>query len=298
MKNFTLVITLLILSAVGYSQNCPSYVDALFFNVSGKNTFLVVADVNELQNFKYFVYCDGQLINSGCREIKGLANQVGIASAPVAPCSGTYTYKLVFSAGACGSGNPECDTISAPQGGPLPVVLGKFGIQRRSSGVELRWETEQEINSSRFEIQRSIGIKGFETVGSINAKGNTSTLSSYSFSDRSNNTTGVSFYRIKMIDIDGTHAYTSIKSVKGSGVASEFRIFPNPTTANATISINDLNEPVTINVMDRSGRLVKTVSLTNSNQVVLSNLQKGNYIIRMTGKESGETTVRQLSVLK
>jgi hypothetical protein len=111
---------------------------------------------------------------------------VGIASAPVAKCKGTYIYKLVFLEGICGSGNPECDTISAPQGNLLPVVLGNFGVQRKSSEDELRWETEQEINSKSFEIQRSIGIKGFQSIGTVSAKGNTSSLNKYAFKDKTN----------------------------------------------------------------------------------------------------------------
>ncbi|MEO7800777.1 MAG: T9SS type A sorting domain-containing protein [Ginsengibacter sp.] len=298
MKNFTLLVAFCLTIVSGFAQRCPNYVDVLFYPVAGKSTFVVVADVDQQSNFKYFVYCNGVLINQGCRDISSIADQVGIASAAVARCNGIYTYKLVFSDGVCGSGNPPCDTVSAPQGNPLPVVLGNFGVQRKPAAVELRWETEQEINSGRFEIQRSIGLKGFQSIGTIDAKGNTSSLNTYSFNDKTNVSSSVSFYRIKMIDLDGTYSYTSIKSVKGSGIASDFKVFPNPTTSAATVSINDLSEPVTISVMDHSGRLVKKVSLTNSNQVHLNNLQKGNYIIKMTGEESGETIVRQLSVLK
>lgn len=298
MKKFTLLVVFCITFILGYSQHCPKYVDVLFYPISGKYTMVVVADVDQQSNFKYFVYCNGVLTNQGCRDISSISDQLGTASAPVTKCTGTYTYKLVFSDGVCGSGNPPCDTVTAPVGNPLPVVLGNFGVQRKPSGVEVRWETEQEINSSRFEIQRSIGVKGFQKIGSVDAKGNSSSLNTYTFSDQTNSSSDVSFYRIKMIDLDGTYAYTSIKSVRGSGIASEFKIFPNPTTSAATISINDLNEPVTVNVMDHSGHLVKSVSLTNSSEVQLNNLQKGNYIVRITSKESGETIVKQLSVLK
>lgn len=302
MKKFTLIAGCLITSIAGYSQVCPAYVDAIFipdFSNPNATRLLIAADANSLSNFKYFISCDGVQTDQGCVRIQGIAGSPGLAITPIlTPCAGNYTYKLVFSEGDCGSGNPECDTISAPQGGPLPVVLGEYRIQRRSAGVELRWNTEQEINSSRFEIQRSIGIKGFETIGTINAKGNSSVVSNYSFSDNFNKSKEISFYRIKMIDVDGTYAYTGIKSVKGTNAALEFRVFPNPTSSAATVEISDLYEPVTISVMDHSGRIVKTLSLTNTNKISLNNLQKGNYIIRMTGKESGETTVRQLSVLK
>lgn len=292
------------MSVAGFSQTCPANVDVVFADINGEfapggSTLFIISDNQVLENAKYQVFCNGTQISQGCAEIQGLNGQSGVSSVSVADCSGAYTVYLVYSEGACGSMNAECDTIKLDaEGGPLPVILGRFGIQRRTAGVELHWETEQEINSSKFEVLRYIGNKGFEKIATLDAKGNSNSLSNYSFVDRNNRYTGVSIYMIKMIDIDGTYEYSKPKTVRGSTSAPEFKVFPNPTTATATIQITDLYEPVTLTVMDHSGRLVKSMSLTNSNEVKLNNLQKGNYIIRLVGKETGGTTVRQLSVLK
>ncbi len=192
-------------------------------------------------------------------------------------------------------GSSACEINTS---GPTPVILSNYRIQRSNNNeVSVSWQTDQEISSDRFEIERSYNNSSYEKIGTVLAAGFSSIIKTYIFSDKVNNSRNVSFYRIKMIDKDGTFAYTETKSVKASGAKSDMVVFPNPCHGSAKITITEFDEPTEIQLMDVSGRLVKSVLSTNSNTTEINNLQKGTYFVRISGKISGSTNVRKLSVI-
>jgi hypothetical protein len=208
------------------------------------------------------------------------------------------TVFLTYRNGTTGDiiGSTTCDVAST---GPAPVILSNFGIQRNNNNeVSASWQTQQESGSSRFEIERAYDNASFERIGTVMAAGSSSITKIYTFSDKSNSSRDISFYRIKMIDKDGAFSYTETKSVKGSGATADIVVFPNPCRGNARITITELSEPMEVQLMDVSGRLVKSVTLTNSNTAEIYNLQKGSYFVRIAGKISGEMHVRKLSVVE
>ena len=214
------------------------------------------------------------------------------------PPAAHITVFLTYPGGASG-GTGGSVICNVPSSGPTPVILSGFGIQRNNNNnVSAAWETQQEFNSSRFEIERAYDNASFQKIGSVLAAGTSNTLKAYTFSDNSNTSKNVSFYRIKMIDIDGTFAYSQTKSVKGSGANADFMIFPNPSYGNAKITISDLSEPTEVQLLDVTGRLVKSVILYNTNTTEINNLQIGSYFVRIRGNVTGETSVRNLSVIK
>ncbi len=74
-------------------------------------------------------------------------------------------------------------------------------------------------------------------------------------------------------------------------------IYPNPSVGNAKITISNLSEPTRIQLLDNSGRLVKSLMLNNTNTVELNGLVKGAYMVRIIGSVSGNTEVKKLTVI-
>lgn len=211
------------------------------------------------------------------------------------PASHVTIYLTYPGATGVTGGSVVCNV---PEPGPTPVILSGFGIQRSNNNdVSATWQTQQEINSSIFEIERAYDNNSFQKIGTVAAAGTSNTIKNYTFIDNSNISKNVSFYRIKMIDKDGAYTYTETKSVKGSSSKSDFVIFPNPSHGNAKITISDLTEPTEIQLLDVSGRLVKSVTLNNNNTTEINNIQIGTYFVRIIGKVSGLTNVRKLSVI-
>jgi glucose/arabinose dehydrogenase len=96
------------------------------------------------------------------------------------------------------------NTISQVQvTGALPVVLSKFAATAVDNrGVQLNWQTSTELNSKSFTIEYSKDGISFSNLASIEAK-NAAAGASYSYL-HSIKTEGTVFYRLKMIDIDGS----------------------------------------------------------------------------------------------
>lgn len=206
------------------------------------------------------------------------------------PTAGTLT--VVFSNGTVAS-KITCDV---PSGGPLPVNLSSFLVGRTGADVSLNWKTEIEMNVVNFEVQRSYDNGSFKTIATVPGNVNGVSIKSYSFVDNTNTSQSMSFYRLKIVK-QGEISYSDIKTVKGLAGKAGFVIFPNPSVGNAKITISDLSEPTRIQLLDNSGRLVKSLMLNNTNTVELNGLQKGAYMVRIIGSVSGNTEIRKLTVI-
>lgn len=296
MKKILLFSAILILSINAYC-GCPSVVATIFHSGTTANDYTLAVYLtknSETFHIQDFIYCDGAQIATGCNTFKEngtLYIQFYCAGAPTARVD-VYTQ-------ACGSNSKLCATLKAVApviGEGLPVVISDFSLQRSSNNVIITWQTQQEVNSDRFEVERSFDNESFELVGTVPSHGNSTRVNNYSYSVNTN-TGNPSFFRIKLVDKDGSISFTPIKSIKGNNLKADYAIFPNPSLGNAKITITDLNEPAIVQVLDNSGRLIKSFSLVRSNTVGVDNLQQGTYIIRITGKVSNETTVRKLTVI-
>lgn len=158
----------------------------------------------------------------------------------------------------------------------LPVKLVSFNGTSYFSSNQLSWETTNEINTKEFQIEKSedgirFSISGI--VGANNQPGN----NHYSFSD--NLLQGaVQFYRIKMIDIDGTFMYSNIIKL-GSPSSNRLTVFPNPVVN--TITVGGLHSKGVIEITDIQGRLFQKINVVAQTQVInLESYSKGVYVIK------------------
>jgi hypothetical protein len=110
---------------------------------------------------------------------------------------------------------------------PLPVRLVSFSAQQLDGQVQLKWQSAEEKNTSHFEIERSADGKNFSALLTKKAQGNSVALVSYQALDNSP-VSGTSYYRLKMVDLDGTFEYSKMVSVSNEG-AVWVRAYPNPS---------------------------------------------------------------------
>ena len=108
----------------------------------------------------------------------------------------------------------------------LPVKLSLFSVQRSGNTITVDWKTDQEMNAERFEIEWTADGKSWETAGTVAATGNSSIPVSYHFSENRNFSETLS-YRLKTVDLDGSFAYSYVKTIKGTA-ATKINIYPNP----------------------------------------------------------------------
>lgn len=305
-KKFTFTAVLISMAFISFAQVCPTY----FKRNNGNGTCRSGAEIQ-----MYYSVCPSLVPTIDSIYVNGVNTNVYMVNVDASKCASkgyisycisgdippAHSLKVFFNyGGTIGGGTTNiCNvTDTVPASGPMPVLLSKFDVQRQDGNTVIAsWKTDQETNSDRFELQRSLNNSPFETVATVVSKNSNSSVAQfYSFTDP-NNLAGVSLYRIKMIDKDNSFSFSTIKTVKGLGGTSDFVIFPNPSNGNATISITDLKEPTKVMIFDNSGRVIRQTGFTNSSSVDIRNLQKGSYVIRVTGERTGASTVKKLTVI-
>lgn len=296
MKKFLLIISSILVSAsFGYSQSCIEVTVANFSAGPAAGTFSlnVTYVANGKKALEIVVRCGTDIVLETCYETNGS----GSTSFTGLLC-GTGITGLVATltphTGNCGAAACGPD-LTVPDGGPLPINMGAFYAKRKNASVSLTWQTASEINAKEFILQRKVGNE-FVDVTTIAAR-NQATGSSYAFTDL-NGFKGVSQYRLKLVDQDGSFRYSEIRAVKGTGGVDDFIVFPNPSRGNARVTITDISEPTDVQLIDNSGRILKVVSMNNSNTADFNNLQKGMYMIRILNKTSGEYLTKKLNVIE
>lgn len=144
----------------------------------------------------------------------------------------------------------------------LPVRLASFSGIALESSVVLKWHTESEENTREFLLQRSAtGMNDFETIGTVAATGFSEIDNHYSFEDRAPLALG--YYRLKVIDFDGTFDYSNIIAVeKYHTGATDVQVFPVPiqNEVNVWLRSDKKNEAV-LKLINNLGQLILTERL-------------------------------------
>lgn len=135
----------------------------------------------------------------------------------------------------CPVNNPGNNHI-LPLNGPTPVELLAFQAKKYDEHTALlNWNTANEINFSVFEIERESGT-GWEKIAQEPAKAVPGTGASYQYFDR-NPPARQEYYRLKMVDFDGSFAYSPIRQVSFAPTP-DLLLSPNPATDILYIQVN------------------------------------------------------------
>lgn len=138
---------------------------------------------------------------------------------------------------------------------PLPVELKTFSAKVNGSKVQLFWSTATELNNKGFAVERKQNGSEYKQITFINGKGTTTLPQSYSFSDQA--ASGIYFYRLKQVDLDGTFTYSDeVKAVISMQEIFELaQNYPNPFNPGTTITYSiPKTENVSLKVYDILGK--------------------------------------------
>lgn len=169
----------------------------------------------------------------------------------------------------------------------LPVELISFDAEKKGQSVLLTWKTASEQNSNRFEVERSNNGTTFKLIGTVASAGNTTTTKNYSLTDNVP-LTGVNYYRLKQIDIDGSFKYSKVASVNFER-PKQVIVFPNPVSDRLFISLPERSNFSSVRIMDATGKLVLQKDISSSAiELDVRSLPKGWYVIQLTGDDKVE----------
>jgi Secretion system C-terminal sorting domain len=167
---------------------------------------------------------------------------------------------------------------------PLPIELISFDALVEGENVRLNWATANEINNEFFEIERSSDGIHFETILYQNGAGNSTTLIEYTDLDR-NPLFGISYYRLKQVDVDGDSSYSDIISVNFDKlIHKDIIVYPNPSKDFMGVHGSE-EELESIRIFNLMGQdLTSNVSIQVENAKTLTldlkNLPSGLYLLQ------------------
>ena len=202
--------------------------------------------------------------------------------------AGTFTDPGSAPTGNAGNNSASIATYTAA-GGPLPVSLVDFTATKQNKGVDLNWQTSIEQNSSYFDVEFSRDGGKFESIGRVKASGSSTTLKNYSLKHLSP-INGLNYYRLKMVDVDASSKYSTVRTVKFSNSMS-IAIMPNPTADRVYITSNEGGILQSVSLYSISGRLLQQVNnFTLGKSIDLSTYSPSVYILIILDK-NGSTEV-------
>lgn len=170
-------------------------------------------------------------------------------------------------------------TLGAVPESALPVTLTSFSAVKKESASLLLWSTTSEVNSKKFDVQRSPNGKKWDAMGSVTAVNSSNSLQSYQFLDNSP-LEGHNLYRLKMIDLDGSFTYSRIQAVI-FGQLAVMTAYPNPSSGLTTVQLGRKNIGGQATLTSASGQILQRVNIEQETvSVDLGSLAAGMYLLQ------------------
>jgi hypothetical protein len=144
----------------------------------------------------------------------------------------------------------------------------------------LTWQTSEEINFKEFEVQYSPDKDGshFKAVDTVRAGGSSFGDTYGSLYDAPK---GVGYYRLKIIDIDGSYTYSQVINLETTDVAiAHISLYPNPSKD--VVIVRGLLANDQVKVIDMYGRtLISVFTVDDAKQLDISNFPPGLYMVQV-----------------
>ena len=210
---------------------------------------------------------------------------------PITGLGGTFDFQL--DASSVGYGAP----------GDIIDIFGKL-INTSNDGVQVKINRMiNNLPSSSWESSMCITVclpSSLDTVSVIVAAGDTANFSMHFFTDPSMLSADTARAKIRFHNMNGsqqnidqwfrgvTYETTSSENVIEN---NNFLLYPNPTTELIFLEYDKQIDPISIEIYDVSGKLIKT---TNSAIISLKDFPNGLYIIKL----SSRNFIKQVRVIK
>lgn len=162
----------------------------------------------------------------------------------------------------------------------LPVKIETFSAQRNNGGVDLKWSASVTGEGGNFTVERSSDGNKFSDIGTVTIEKQNGSFK-YAFHDAAPGA-NKNFYRLRINEIGADTKWSNIVWVDISG-KDVFTVNPSLTTGQLFISVPVSSE---IRIYNNSGVLTKRFQLNASQEVSVSDLSKGVYVVRF---DNGKT---------
>ena len=181
----------------------------------------------------------------------------------------------------------------------LPVRFTSIKAVYQQGKNIISWQVQQDKNADTYSIERSANGNEFTGIGNVVAR--TGAVMNYVYNDEKP-LAGISYYRIKASNTDGSIQYSNIVAVdarvKGS---NELSVYPNPVKAGSlNLQLKGMDKAAySLRLIDNAGSTVFTYQLGNiegnqSQNIALPQQLKGMY--RLVVQSATQTLVKAITI--
>ncbi|MBA2500916.1 MAG: T9SS type A sorting domain-containing protein [Chitinophagaceae bacterium] len=213
--------------------------------------------------------------------------------------STTFTYRLSDAGFPVAYSNVATVTITISIPIILPVTLHSFEVVYHNPNVDLNWVSEEEINFSHYEIERSIDGDHYNKLAVILGSAGSASEKNYNYSDKeTKHLKGTIYYRLIAVDRNGKMTHSTVRTVWIGQITNlVISTYPNPVVNSVKIILPAewTSRNVNIDVYNQAGQKIKNINQVSQSQYVemsLAELANGIYIIKAVS--GNETAVQKI----
>ncbi|MBR9921488.1 MAG: choice-of-anchor B family protein [Bacteroidetes bacterium] len=187
----------------------------------------------------------------------------------------------------------------------VPVELTDLQGHTDNSDNILHWQTATESNTAYFEIQRSQDGETFESIGKVQAAGESNIRKDYQFTDE-NPFMGNNYYRLKIMDLDGSFEYTQLVHLLQRAYTGDvIRLYPNIISGARQVVLDhdiapDQKTKLKIRLLNSNGQpIFGSISFSDLGQSLYLNipdLSSGIYFLEIKGPQTA--SIQRITVSK
>lgn len=186
-----------------------------------------------------------------------------------------------------------CIEFSLPVITPLSIELIDFSAQLDGRQVNLTWATASETDNDYFVIERSHDASVWFGIGEMDGAGNSAEILNYAMIDPSP-LAGISYYRLKQIDFNGTAGYSELRPIVNSNFESSVLI-PNPANDQVIVQSSCKIDNIELKNLLGQNCYVETSRLSDNSLILdVTNLSAGIYNVSI--RRNNTTEVLKLMV--
>jgi hypothetical protein len=181
----------------------------------------------------------------------------------------------------------------------LPIGALNFNGERNKLNIDLKWNTQNEINVDRYEVYYSTDGNTYQPGGIVAAHNQTN--NSYNFV-LYNFTELVYFIKLKIIDKNGASKFSDVIVVRNNNKLTS-AIYPNPVKDKISVVLGaQAKGSYTMELFDNIGKLITTTTfknLQNTTTLQMSinkTVTNGLYILKITSLYSNSTEIIKVLV--
>lgn len=175
-------------------------------------------------------------------------------------CTTTAFYRVLVTKFFCtAQSNMGIMVYKSSINGPLPIDLISFTAKIKTANAVLNWTTASETNSDYFSVEKRDKVSNeFISIGKVKAKGIASNISNYSYIDY-NTHKGVNYYRLNMVDINGSSEYSDIVETNDDEFQKFYSLYVNQNERKLHFTFySDVPQLAHVTIYNMNGKQVST----------------------------------------